>query len=184
MLRRLNDEYAAMLEREALSREFNAAVGEKRRRGAARVQLCRRAGGAKGTGGKKSESFANAPSTSSTPPIVIPEFGITIDEMLVYIPQLTKRKKQARRNEVQAAEIPRGGAWPDLQHHRLYLPSITTCPRWKPIMRASPTSLPTRSSRWTPSTTATPSSFPSERFPSRRTQCYESFLVYVWVLAL
>ena len=42
-------------------------------------------------------------------------------------------------------------------------------------MRASPTSLPTRSSRWTPSTTATPSSFPSERFPSRRTQCYESF---------
>ena len=28
LLRRLNDEYAAMLEREALSREFNAAVGE------------------------------------------------------------------------------------------------------------------------------------------------------------
>ena len=68
LLRRLNDEYAAMLEREVLSREFNAAVGEN-------VDAVR-------------------PAYSYAATHVIPEFGITIDEMLVYIPQLTKRKSK------------------------------------------------------------------------------------------
>ena len=86
LLRRLNDEYAAMLEREALSREFNAAVGEN-------VDAVRPA-----------YSYADAQAAQRELEEKIRKLKhalnlfnathITIDEMLVYIPQLTKRKSK------------------------------------------------------------------------------------------
>ena len=82
LLRRLNDEYAAMLEREALSREFNAAVGENVDAQAAQRELEEKI--------RKLKHALNLFNATH----VIPEFGITIDEMLVYIPQLTKRKSK------------------------------------------------------------------------------------------
>ena len=83
LLRRLNDEYAAMLEREALSREFNAAVGEN-------VDAVRPAYRELEEKIRKLKHALNLFNATH----VIPEFGITIDEMLVYIPQLTKRKSK------------------------------------------------------------------------------------------
>lgn len=70
LLRRLNDEYAAMLEREALSREFNAAVGEN-------VDAVRPAysyADAKAAQRELEEKFesSSTPSTSSTPPMSSP----------------------------------------------------------------------------------------------------------------
>ena len=85
LLRRLNDEYAAMLEREVLSREFNAAVGEN-------VDAVRPA-----------YSYADAQAAQRDLEEKIRKlkhalnlFNAThvIDEMLVYIPQLTKRKSK------------------------------------------------------------------------------------------
>lgn len=92
LLRRLNDEYAAMLEREVLSREFNAAVGEnvdavRPAYSYADAQAAQRDLEEKIRKLKHALNLFNATH-------VIPEFGITIDEMLVYIPQLTKRKSK------------------------------------------------------------------------------------------
>ena len=87
LLRRLNDEYAAMLER-----EFNAAVGEnvdavRPAYSYADAQAAQRELEEKIRKLKHALNLFNATH-------VIPEFGITIDEMLVYIPQLTKRKSK------------------------------------------------------------------------------------------
>ena len=86
LLRRLNDE------RETLSREFNAAVGEnvdavRPAYSYADAQAAQRELEEKIRKLKHALNLFNATH-------VIPEFGITIDEMLVYIPQLTKRKSK------------------------------------------------------------------------------------------
>ena len=80
LLRRLNDEYAAMLEREALSREFNAAVGEnvdavRPAYSYADAQAAQRELEEKIRKLKHALNLFNATH-------VIPEFGITIDEIV------------------------------------------------------------------------------------------------------
>ena len=94
LLKKLNDEYAALLDREKRSREFRAAMGEDlesvrpayhsgemQQRLAAQEQTIRRL--------KHAINRFNVTHQ-------VDGFDMTIDEMRVYIPQLTKRKEKLR----------------------------------------------------------------------------------------
>ena len=82
LLRRLNDEYAAMLEREVLNVDAVRPAYSYADAQAAQRDLEEKI--------RKLKHALNLFNATH----VIPEFGITIDEMLVYIPQLTKRKSK------------------------------------------------------------------------------------------
>ena len=77
LLKKLHDEHAALLDRENRSKDFRAAMGENRL--AELEQRIRKV--------KHAINVFNATH-------VIPDFHMTIDEMLVYIPQLTQRKNK------------------------------------------------------------------------------------------
>ena len=92
LLKKLNDEYAALLEKERRSRDFRAAMGEDvasvrpaydyvetQARLAALEEKIRRL-----------KHAINCFNTTQS----VDGFNMTIDEMLVYIPQLTKRKSK------------------------------------------------------------------------------------------
>lgn len=92
LLKKLTDEYAALRDKEERSKEFCAAMGEDpesvrpaydyadtQRRMAELEQRIRRV--------KHAINLFNATH-------VVPGFDMTIDEMLVYIPQLTRRKNK------------------------------------------------------------------------------------------
>ena len=91
-LKKLTDEYVSLREKESRSREFRAAAGENaeavrpaydyadtQRRLAELERRIRRI--------KHAINLFNATHT-------VPGFDMTIDEMLVYIPQLTRRKNK------------------------------------------------------------------------------------------
>ena len=89
-LRKLNEEYEALLDKEARSREFNAASGED-------VEALRPEYDYAATQQRLEElekavrrvkHCINCFNVSTA----VPEFGLTIDEMLVLIPQLTRQK--------------------------------------------------------------------------------------------
>ena len=95
LLKKLNDEHASILLREENGKEFLAAVGddiESVRPGYdfATTQVALNEIETKIRKVKHELNVFN----STT---VIPEFGMTIDEMLVYIPQLTMRKNKLAR---------------------------------------------------------------------------------------
>ena len=92
LLKKLNDEYAALLEKERRSRDFRAAMGED-------VASVRPAYDYAKTQARLAELEENirrikhAVNCFNTTQSV-DGFNMTIDEMLVYIPQRTKRKSK------------------------------------------------------------------------------------------
>ena len=98
MLRKLSDEHEALLAREENSREFLASVGEDPETvrpeydfRAVQTKLARIE--------DEIRALKHALNVFNTK-TVIPEFGMTVDQMLVFIPQLTKRK--AKLNEMRS----------------------------------------------------------------------------------
>ena len=90
LLKKLNDEYSALLDKEQRSRDFRAAMGEdiesvRPAYDYAKTQACLEE--LEGTIRRLKHAINRFNTTQ-----VVDGFGITIDEMLVYIPQLTKRK--------------------------------------------------------------------------------------------
>ena len=92
LLKKLNDEYSALLDKEQRSRDFRAAMGED-------IESVRPAYDYAKTQARLEElegtirrlkHAINRFNTSQ----VVDGFGITIDEMLVYIPQLTRLKNK------------------------------------------------------------------------------------------
>ena len=92
LLKKLNDEYSALLHKEQRSRDFRAAMGED-------IESVRPAYDYAKTQARLEElegtirRLKHAINRFNTTQVV-DGFGITIDEMLVYIPQLTKRKSK------------------------------------------------------------------------------------------
>ncbi|MCQ2518897.1 MAG: hypothetical protein MJ107_00055 [Lachnospiraceae bacterium] len=90
LLKKLNDEYTALLNREERSKEFHAAMGEE-------VNSVRPEYNYEETQKaladleNKIRKIKHAINTFNTTQIV-EGFDMTVDEMLVYIPQLTKKK--------------------------------------------------------------------------------------------
>lgn len=92
LLKKLNDEYSALLDKEQRSRDFRAAMGEdiesvRPAYDYAKTQV--RLAELEGTI-RRLKHAINRFNTMQ----VVDGFGMTIDEMLVYIPQLTKRKSK------------------------------------------------------------------------------------------
>lgn len=92
LLKKLNDEYAALLDREKRSRDFRAAMGEDVESvrpaydyGLAQRRLAELEGSIRAL--KHAINLFNVTH-------MVNGFDMTIDEMLVYIPQLTKRKSK------------------------------------------------------------------------------------------
>jgi len=92
LLKKLNDDYSAILEREAKSCTFNAAMGEdpdtvrpEYDYAAAQKELCELE--AKIRKLKHAVNVFNATHT-------VPGCDMTIDEMLIYIPQLSRKKEK------------------------------------------------------------------------------------------
>lgn len=92
LLKKLNDEYSALLDKEQRSRDFRAAMGED-------IESVRPAYDYAKTQARLEElegtirRLKHAINRFNTTRVA-DGFGITIDEMLVYIPQLTKRKSK------------------------------------------------------------------------------------------
>jgi len=92
LLKKLNDEYSALLDKEQRSRDFRAAMGED-------IESVRPAYDYAKTQARLEElegairRLKHAINCFNTTQVV-DGFGITIDEMLVYIPQLTRRKNK------------------------------------------------------------------------------------------
>ena len=92
LLKKLNDEYSALLHKEQRSRDFRAAMGED-------IESVRPAYDYAKTQARLEElegtirRLKHAINCFNTTQVV-DGFGITIDEMLVYIPQLTKLKSK------------------------------------------------------------------------------------------
>ena len=92
LLKKLNDEHAALLDKENRSKDFRAAMGED-------VESVRPAYDYADTQKKLAELEQRIRKVKHAINVfnathVIPDFGMTIDEMLVYIPQLTQRKSK------------------------------------------------------------------------------------------
>ena len=95
LLKKLNDERASLLLREENSKDFLAAVGEDLEsvRHDYNFETTQVALNEIETKIRKLKHALNIFNSTT----VIPEFGMTIDEMLVYIPQLTMRKDKLAR---------------------------------------------------------------------------------------
>lgn len=95
LLKKLNDEHASILLREENGKEFLAAVGEdiESVRPGYDFATTQVALNEIETKIRKLKHALNVFNSTT----VIPEFGMTIDEMLVYIPQLTMRKDKLAR---------------------------------------------------------------------------------------
>ena len=92
LLKKLNDEHAALLDKESRSKDFRAAMGED-------VESVRPAYDYADTQEKLAELEQRIRKVKHAINVfnaihVIPDFNMTIDEMLVYIPQLTQRKNK------------------------------------------------------------------------------------------
>ena len=92
LLRKLNDDYASLLKKEEMSKDFLVSLGEN-------AEAIRPAYQFLSTQAElqaledKIRIVKHALNLFNTQ-TVIPEFGITVDEMLVLIPQLSKRKQK------------------------------------------------------------------------------------------
>ena len=92
LLKKLNDEYAALLEKERRSRDFRAAMGEdiasvRPAYDYAKTQACL---AELEEDIRRIKHAVNCFNTAQ----IVDGFNMAIDEMLVYIPQLTKRKSK------------------------------------------------------------------------------------------
>lgn len=92
MLRKLNDDYAALLKKEEMSKDFLVSLGENAESVRPEYDFLSIQKELEEIERKiRIVKHALNVFNSQT---VIPEFGITIDEMLVLIPQLSKRKQK------------------------------------------------------------------------------------------
>ena len=135
LLKKLNDEYTALLDKETRSRDFRAAMGEDVESvrpvyDYAETQIRLAELEAKIRKLKHAINIFNATQT-------VDSFDMTIDELLVYIPQLTKRKSKLL--EMKSAS-PASSTTPT--------PTMTSR-RWRPTMRKLPMNCPVPSLRWT-----------------------------------
>ena len=92
LLKKLHDEHAALLDRENRSKDFRAAMGED-------VESVRPAYDYADTQNRLAELEQRIRRVKHAINVfnathVVPGFDMTIDEMLVYIPQLTRRKNK------------------------------------------------------------------------------------------
>ena len=92
LLKKLNGEHAALLDKESRSKDFCAAMGED-------VESVRPAYDYADTQNRLAELEQRIRKVKHAINVfnathVIPDFHMTIDEMLVYIPQLTQRKNK------------------------------------------------------------------------------------------
>ena len=131
LLKKLNDEYTALLDKETRSRDFRAAMGEDVESvrpvyDYAETQIRLAELEAKIRKLKHAINIFNATQT-------VDSFDMTIDELLVYIPQLTKRRSST-------AASPTSSTTPT--------PTMTSR-RWRPTMRKLPMNCPVPSLRWT-----------------------------------
>ena len=90
MLRKLNDDHAALLKKEELSKDFLVSLGENADSIRPEYDFLSTQ---KEEIERKIRIVKHALNLFNSQ-TVIPEFGITIDEMLVLIPQLSKRKQK------------------------------------------------------------------------------------------
>ena len=87
LLKKLNDEYTALLDKETRSRDFRAAMGED-------VESVRPVYDYAETQIRLAELEAKHAINIFNATQTVDSFDMTIDELLVYIPQLTKRKSK------------------------------------------------------------------------------------------
>ena len=92
LLRKLNDDYTALLKKEEMSKDFLVSLGENPENIRPEYDFCATQKELETLENKirKVKHALNAFNSTT----VISEFGITIDEMLVLIPQLSKRKQK------------------------------------------------------------------------------------------
>ena len=147
LLKKLNDEYTALLDKETRSRDFRAAMGEDVESvrpvyDYAETQIRLAELEAKIRKLKHAINIFNATQT-------VDSFDKTIDELLVYIPQLTKRKSKLLEMK---SRLPRS-VW---RSSTAASPASSTTPtptmtsrRWRPTMRKLPMNCPVLSLRWT-----------------------------------
>ena len=147
LLKKLNDEYTALLDKETRSRDFRAAMGEDVESvrpvyDYAETQIRLAELEAKIRKLKHAINIFNATQT-------VDSFDMTIDELLVYIPQLTKRKSKLLEMK---SRLPRS-VW---RSSTAASPASSTTPtptmtsrRWRPTMRKLPMNCPVPSLRWT-----------------------------------
>ena len=92
LLRKLNDDYNALLKKEEMSKDFLVSLGENPDSIRPEYDFCTVQRDLEKLE-KKIREVKHALNVFNATTI-IPEFGITIDEMLVLIPQLSKRKQK------------------------------------------------------------------------------------------
>lgn len=148
LLKKLNDEYTALLDKETRSRDFRAAMGEDVESvrpvyDYAETQIRLAELEAKIRKLKHAINIFNATQT-------VDGFDMTIDELLVYIPQLTKRKSKLLEMK---SRLPKEAVW---RSSMAASPTSSTTPtptmtsrRWRPTMRKLPMNCPVPSLRWT-----------------------------------
>ncbi|MFR0768524.1 MAG: hypothetical protein ACLSHO_01900 [Dysosmobacter sp.] len=148
LLKKLNDEYTALLDKETRSRDFRAAMGEDVESvrpvyDYAETQIRLAELEAKIRKLKHAINIFNATQT-------VDSFDMTIDELLVYIHSAHQAEKQAAGNE--KADCPRS-VW---RSSTAASPASSTTPtptmtsrRWRPTMRKLPMNCPVPSLRWT-----------------------------------
>lgn len=170
LLKKLNDEYSALLDKEQRSRDFRAAMGED-------VESVRPAYDYAETQARLAElegkirALKHAINCFNMTHFV-DGFEMTIDEMLVYIPQLTRRKNKLLEMK---SRLPKERI--EEQYGRSSQTSSTTAmqttilPQWRPITTKLSTSFPARSLRSTRSTGAKPSILANDLFPSFPYEC-------------
>lgn len=148
LLKKLNGEHAALLDKESRSKDFCAAMGED-------VESVRPAYDYADTQNRLAELEQRIRKVKHAINVfnathVIPDFHMTIDEMLVYIPQLTQRKNKLaemkarlpkERVEEQYGRSPTSSTTP--------MPT-TIWPRWRRTTKRLPMSCLGRSWRWMP----------------------------------
>ena len=92
MLKKLNDDYSTLIKKEDISKEFVVSLGETPDSVRPEYDFCATQKALTGLE-EKMRKIRHALNIFNAT-TVVPQFGITIDEMLVLIPQLSKRKQK------------------------------------------------------------------------------------------
>lgn len=92
LLRKLNDDYAALLQKEELSKDFLVSLGEDAE--TVRPEYDFLSAQRELEEAERKIRVVKHALNAFNARTIVPEFGVTIDEMLVLIPQLSKRKQK------------------------------------------------------------------------------------------
>ena len=168
LLKKLNDEYSALLDKEQRSRDFRAAMGED-------VESVRPAYDYAETQARLAELEGKIRALKHAINCInmthfVDGFEMTIDEMLVYIPQLTRRKNKLLEMK---SRLPKERVEEQYgrQSNIIAAMQTTILPQWRLITTKLTTSFPARSLRLTQSTGVKPSILANDLFPSFPYEC-------------